>query len=63
MNTQIILSNTKGEEKLELILTPSTNLEREFFNAIITNNGVHIEQMPNSDDIIIKKSVTKDLSK
>ena len=59
MNTQITSSNVKGEEKLELTLTPANNLEREFFNAMFSNNGVKVEQIPNSEDIVIRKIVSK----
>ena len=34
MHTQISSSNVKGDERLELTLTPANNLEREFFNAM-----------------------------
>lgn len=57
MNTEIVMSTNKGEEKIELILTPANNLEREFFNTLFNNNGVKVEQVPNSDDIVIKKTI------
>ncbi len=57
MHTQISSSNVKGDERLELTLTPANNLEREFFNALFNNNGVKVEQIPNSEDIVIRKKV------
>lgn len=63
MHTQINLSNTKGNEQLELILTPANNLEREFFNALFNNNGIKVEQVPNSEDVVIRKTVVTDVPK
>lgn len=55
MNVNLSKTNIKGVEEIRLTISPSDNLEREFFNALFTNNNVKIEAIPNSDEIVLKK--------
>ena len=54
MNYEMCKNYTKGAEDIKLIISPSDNLEREFFNQLFKGEAV-FETIPNSENIIIKK--------
>lgn len=60
MNCNLTKSSIKGVDEVKLTISPSDNLEREFFNALFTNNNVKIEAIPNSDEIVLKKVINQE---
>lgn len=44
----------KGNDDLRLIITPSDNLERSFFDQLFSGE-VKFETVPNTDNIVISK--------
>lgn len=57
MNCNLTKSSIKGVDEVKLTISPSDNLEREFFNSLFTNNHVKIEAIPNSDEIVLRKVI------
>lgn len=55
MNFELKKINQKGKEEICLIISPSDNLETEFFNTLFTKSEVVFHTVPNTDQIIIKK--------
>ena len=53
MNYEMIKTHDKSED-VKIIISPSDNLEREFFNELFTG-GVTFEQIPNTEQVVIKK--------
>jgi len=61
MHTQISSSNVKGDERLELTLTPANNLEREFFNAM--TEYASLQSSKDKERIAVLEGEFSDLSK
>ncbi len=53
MDYSLLTSSTKGKEEVKMVIKPTTNLEREFFNNLFTNGGPIIEPAPNGDEVTI----------
>lgn len=60
MNVEFKKGTIKGEEILSLTISPSDNLERDFFNALFSGE-VQAHTIPNSDQIVIKKKEDTEL--
>lgn len=56
MNYEMTKSDQKGAELITLTISPSDNLEREFFNALFKGE-VKFETVPNSEEIVVKKII------
>lgn len=56
MDWSMVINNVKGKEEISFSFTPVSNLEREFFNSLIPNDGTEVEvtKQPNSETIKIK---------
>lgn len=54
MNFEFKKGTIKGEEVLSLTISPSDNLEREFFNTLFSTE-TEAHTVANSDQIVIKK--------
>jgi hypothetical protein len=55
MNFEMSKKLEKGNEKVVLTISPSDNLEREFFNALFSIKDLSIEAVPNGEQILICK--------
>jgi len=55
MNNKLSKSNIKGREEILLTISPSDNLEREFFNALFSGADVEFTKVANSEDIVVSK--------
>lgn len=57
MNFKLTKSNTKGKEEVVMSISPSDNLEREFFNTLFASEVVFqkVTGSPSEEILIIKK--------
>lgn len=47
------IASIKGKDHIKLVIEPSTNLEREFFNNLFAGGTAVIDTVPNSEEITI----------
>lgn len=56
MNYQFVKGNTKGKEQMSLSISPSDNLEREFFNTLFAQGSeVEFKTIANKEEVLICK--------
>lgn len=54
MNFEMTKKDVKGVEEITLTISPSDNLEREFFNSLFIGD-VKWETVPNTELVVVKK--------
>lgn len=61
MNSKLTKSNIKGKEDVVISISPSDNLEREFFNALFSGDVIFqkVAGSPMEEILIIKKDDSK----